>query len=142
MFDLPPENHVDEDAHGAGSAQPVLLAWFRKSNQFKGLTPNAGKPIHEAVFLEHWGDVLRLTAGIKTTPVRSTAMLRKLDAYRQQNRLYFALGEILRIERTLLILRWIEHPELRMACQAGQGKSEARHTLARAVFAHSQGCYP
>ena len=98
-----------------------------------------GKPIHEAVILDHWGDVLRLTAAIKTRSVQPSAMLRKLGAYRQQNRLYLALGEIGRIERTLFMLEWIERPELRMACQAGLSKSEARHTLARAVFAHSQG---
>ena len=66
-------------------------------------------------------------------------MLRKLGAYRQQNRLYLALGEIGRIERTLFMLEWIESPQLRMECQAGLNKGEARHALARAVFAHSQG---
>ena len=98
-----------------------------------------GKPIHEAVILDHWDDVMRLTAGIKTKAVQPSAMLRKLGAYRQQNRLHFALGEIGRIEHTLFMLEWIERPELRMACQAGLSKSEARHTLAKAVFAHSQG---
>ena len=66
-------------------------------------------------------------------------MLRKLGAYRQQNRLYLALGEIGRIERTLFMLEWMESPQLRMECQAGLNKGEARHALARAVFAHSQG---
>ena len=65
-------------------------------------------------------------------------MLRKLGAYRQQNRLYLALGEIGRIERTLFMLEWIESPQLRMECQAGLNKGEARHALARAVFAHSK----
>ena len=37
------------------------------------------------------------------------------------------------------MLDWIENPQLRMECQAGLNKGEARHTLARAVFAHSQG---
>ena len=75
-----------------------------------------GKSIHETVILDHWGEVLRLTAAIKTRSVQPSAMLRKLDAYRQQNRLYLALGEIGRIERTLFMLEWIEHPELRTAC--------------------------
>ena len=57
----------------------------------------------------------------------------------QQNRLYLALGEIGRIERTLFMLDWIENAALRMECQAGLNKGEARHSLARAVFAHSQG---
>ena len=61
------------------------------------------------------------------------------SAYRQQNRLHLALGEIGRIERSLFMLDWIENPELRMECQAGLNKGEARHTLARAVFAHSRG---
>jgi TnpA family transposase len=65
--------------------------------------------------------------------------LRKLGGYRQQNRLYLALGEIGRIERTLFTLDWLENPELRRDCQAGINKGEARHTLAKAVFAHSQG---
>ena len=56
---------------------------------------------NEDVALEHWNDALRLTASIKTMSVKPSAMLRKLGAYRQQNRLYLALGEIGRIERTL-----------------------------------------
>jgi TnpA family transposase len=98
-----------------------------------------GKPINQDVVLDHWGDVLRLTASIKTVSVKPSAMLRKLGAYRQQNRLYLALGEIGRIERTLFMLDWMESPQLRMECQAGLNKGEARHALARAVFAHSQG---
>ena len=66
-------------------------------------------------------------------------MLKKLGAYRQQNRLYLALGEIGRVERTLFMLDWMENPKLRMECQAGLNKGEARHSLAKAVFAHSQG---
>ena len=98
-----------------------------------------GKPINEEVVLEHWNDALRLTASIKTVSVTPSAMLRKLGAYRQQNRLYLALGEIGRIERTLFMLDWMESPQLRMECQAGLNKGEARHALARAVFAHAQG---
>ena len=37
------------------------------------------------------------------------------------------------------MLDWIDSPELRMEFQAGLSKGEARHTLARAVFAHYQG---
>ena len=98
-----------------------------------------GKPINEKVVLDHWDDVLRLAASIKTLSVKPSGMLRKLGAYRQQNRLYFALGEIGRIERTLFMLDWIEIPCLRMECQAGLSKGEARHSLAKAVFAHSPG---
>ena len=115
------------------------LACFGRPGRWKELAPLMGKPINEEVVLEHWNDALRLTASIKTVSVKPSAMLRKLGAYRQQNRLYLALGEIGRIERTLFMLEWMESPQLRMECQAGLNKGEARHALARAVFAHSQG---
>ena len=115
------------------------LTCFGKPGQWKGLVPIIGKPINEDVVLDHWGDVLRLAASIKNGSVKPSGILRKLGAYRQQNRLHLALGEIGRIERTLFMLDWIESPRLRMECQAGLNKGEARHSLARAVFAHSQG---
>ena len=37
------------------------------------------------------------------------------------------------------MLDWIENRDLRMECQAGLNKDASRHSLARAVFAHSQG---
>ena len=98
-----------------------------------------GKPINEEVVTEHWNDALRLTASIKTVSVKPSAMLRKLGAYRQQNRLYLALGEIARIERTLFMLDWMESPQLRMECQAGLNKGEARHALALAVVGSGTG---
>ena len=44
-------------------------------------------------------------------------MLRKLAAYRRQNQLDLALQELVRIERTLFMLDWLESPELRRRCQ-------------------------
>ena len=98
-----------------------------------------GRPVNEEVVRDHWRDILRLAAGIKTLSLKPSSMLRKLGAYRRQNRLHLALGEIGRVERSLFMLDWIEEPQLRRDCQGGLGKGEARHTLARAVFAHSQG---
>ena len=68
------------------------LACFGRPGRWKQLAPLMGKPINEEVVLEHWNDALRLTASIKTASVKPSAMLRKLGAYRQQNRLYLALG--------------------------------------------------
>ncbi len=45
-----------------------------------------------------------------------------------------ALRELGRIERTLLILDWLQSVELRRRVQAGLNKGEARNALARAVF--------
>lgn len=115
------------------------LGCFGKPSDWKHLRPLMGKPINEAVIQDHWDDVLRLAASVKTGVVKPSALLKKLGAYRQQNRLYLALGEIGRIERTLFMLDWMENPQLRKDSQAGLNKGEARHSLAKAVFAHSQG---
>ena len=98
-----------------------------------------GKPINEEVIRQHWGDIMRLTASVWDKSLKPSEILRKLGAYRQQNRLCLALGEIGRIERTLFMFNWIENADLRKECQAGLNKGEARHSLARAVFAHAQG---
>src|SRR3546814_13712529 len=71
--------------------------------------------------------------------VAPSAILRKLAAYKRQNRLDFALAELSRIERTLFALDWLEQPDLRRACQAGLNKGEARHTLAAAFYTNRQG---
>ena len=115
------------------------LACFGSTKKWATLAPIIGKPINEDVIRQHWGDIMRLAASIRDGSLKPSAILRKLGAYRQQNRLYLALGEIGRIERTLFMLDWIENAALRMECQAGLNKGEARHSLARAVFAHSQG---
>lgn len=115
------------------------LTCFGKVSHWPHLAPLMGKPINEEAILETWGDVLRLAASIRSDAVRPSDMLRKLGAYRRQNRLHLALGEIGRIERTLFMLDWLEDPQLRKRCQAGLSKSEARHTLTSAIFAHAQG---
>ena len=55
--------------------------------------------------LKCWSDVLRLIAGIKTLSLKPSSMLRKLGAYRQQNRFHLALGEIGRVERSPFLRR-------------------------------------
>ncbi|MBS4009851.1 MAG: Tn3 family transposase [Roseovarius sp.] len=115
------------------------LACFGGAKAWPTLSPLIGKPINEEVIRQHWGDVMRLAASIRDRSLKPSEILRKLGAYRQQNRLYLALGEIGRIERTLFMLDWIENAALRMECHAGLNNGEARHSLARAVFAHSQG---
>ena len=115
------------------------LACFRRPGNRPGLAPLLGKPINEDVITENWEDILRLTASIKTGAICPSDMLRKLGAYRQQNRLHLALGEVGRIERTLFMIDWLEDPKLRRRCQGGLNKGESRHALADAVFAHSQG---
>jgi TnpA family transposase len=115
------------------------LACFGSPLQWPLLAPLMGSPIKDDVIAEHWGDTIRLAGSAEIKAIKPLATLRKLGGYRQQNRLYLALGEIGRIERTLFMLDWLENPELRRDCQAGLNKGEAPHTLAKALFAYSQG---
>ena len=87
------------------------LACFSKPGQWKNLSPIMGNPINQNVILDHWGsEVTRVTASIKNGSVKPSHLLRKLGAYRQQNRVHLALGEIGRIERSLFMSDWIENP--------------------------------
>jgi len=106
---------------------------------YKGLEALIGRPIRVDAIAESWDDIVRLAASIKAGAVAPSTMLKKLGAYKRQNRLDFALAEVGRIERTLFTLDWLESPLQRRACQAGLNKGEARHALAQAVYAHRQG---
>ncbi|GFM28735.1 Tn3 family transposase for insertion sequence element [Novosphingobium sp. PY1] len=88
---------------------------------------------------DRWDDIIRIVFSIKEGAVAPSAILRKLAAYKRQNRLDFALAELGRIERTLFTADWLEQPDLRRACQAGLNKGKARHTLAAAIYTNRQG---
>ena len=106
---------------------------------YKGIKNLMGRTIKTAAIEAEWDDIVRIVASIKDGTVAPSVILRKLAAYKRQNRLDFALAELGRIERTLFTLDWLEQPELRRACQAGLNKGEARHTLAAAIYTNRQG---
>ena len=115
------------------------LGAFEPAARYKELEPLMGRPINTGVILECWDEVVRLAASLKARTVAPSVMLKKLSAYQRQNRLDFALQEIGRIERALFTLDWLESKDLRRRCLAGLNKSEARHSLAAAVFTQKQG---
>jgi TnpA family transposase len=119
--------------------QDRRLAIIGSAAGYKALEPILGRQIRIHLIQENWDDIVRLTASIKAGAVAPSVMLKKLSAFKRQNRLDLALAEVGRIERTLFTLDWLESPELRQRCQAGLNKSEARHALAQAVFVHKQG---
>lgn len=106
---------------------------------YKGIESLMGRTIKTAAIEADWDDIVRIVASIKEGAIAPSAILRKLAAYKRQNRLDFALAELGRIERTLFTLDWLEQPDLRRACQAGLNKGEARHTLAAAIYTNRQG---
>lgn len=86
------------------------LGAIEPASGYKGLDALIGRPIRTEVISENWDDIVRLAASIKVGAVAPSTMLKKLGAYKRQNRLDFALGEIGRIERTLFTLDWLKHP--------------------------------
>ncbi len=112
---------------------------FGPASTWQALTPFiAGQP-DERLIAEHWDDVLRLAASVRTGTVSASLLLRRLGAYPRQNGLALALREIGRIERTLHALDWLERPALRRQATAELNKGESRNALARAVCFHRLG---
>ena len=106
---------------------------------YAGLKPLIGGPLNTQHILAHWDDILRLAVSIKRGTATASLLLRKLGSYPRQNGLAIALRELGRIERTLFILDWLQHVELRRRVHAGLNKGEARNALARAVFFNRLG---
>lgn len=106
---------------------------------YKGIECLFGQAIKVGTIEAEWDDLVRMAASIREGTVAPSIILRKLSAYRRQNKLDLALRELGRIERTLFTLDWLEQPDLRRACQAGLNKGEARHALADAVYTNRQG---
>jgi len=109
------------------------------ANQWSQLTSIFGEPLKLTLIQEQWSNILRLASSIRLGKVTASLMLRKLAAYPRQNRLALALRELGRLERTLFILDWMQHSELRARVQAGLNKGESRNALARAVFFNRLG---
>jgi TnpA family transposase len=108
-------------------------------SSYRGIECLMGRTIKTAAIEADWDDIVRVVASIKDGTVAPSVIMRKLAAYKRQNKLDFALAELGRIERTLFALDWLEQPTLRRACQAGLNKGEARHTLAAAIYTNRQG---
>lgn len=108
-------------------------------SSYKGIECLMGRTIKTAAIEADWDDIVRIVASVKEGAVAPSVILRKLAAYKRQNKLDFALSELGRIERTLFTLDWLEQPNLRRACQVGLNKGEARHSLAAAIYTNRQG---
>lgn len=115
------------------------LASIGPASDYPGLKSIMGRQIQKEVIVECWDEVIHMIASLKAGTVAPSVVLKKLAAYRRQNRLDLALQEIGRIERTLFTLDWLEDPEMRRRCQAGLNKGESRHFLAQAIYVHRQG---
>ncbi len=99
-----------------------------------GYGGDPGHPIDVAHVAQHWDELLRMAASIRSGTVTASAMLKRLSAYPRQNGLAIALREVGRLERSVFMLNWLRDLDLRRRTQAGLNKGEARNALARAIF--------
>ncbi len=90
---------------------------FEKADTYPSLKEHIGAPIN--LIMEHWDDMLRLAASIKTKGVAPSTLLKKLAASPNPSQLAKALRELGRLERTLFMIEWYSSPTLRRRCQAG-----------------------
>ena len=112
---------------------------LKNKQDYPALDTMIGGTINIKHIRTHWDEILRLAASIKQGTVTASLMIRKLGSYPRQNGLAIALRELVRIERTLFILDWLQSVELRRRVHAGLNKGEARNALARAVFFNRLG---
>jgi TnpA family transposase len=110
-----------------------------KAKDYPALASMIGDTCNEKYIRGNWDEVLRLATSIRQGAITASLMLRKLGSYPRQNGLAVALRKIGRIERTLFILDWPQHVELRRRVHVGLNKGEARNALARAVFFYRLG---
>lgn len=82
--------------------QDRRLAIIGSAAGYKTLEPILGRPIRIDLIQENWDDIVRLAASIKAGAVAPSVMLKKLSAFKRQNRLDLALAEVGRIERILV----------------------------------------
>ena len=72
----------------------------------------------------HYYDMLRIAISIYKGKVNASTVLRRFCSKSRKNKLYFALRELGRVERTLFLLNYINDPEMRSQIQAATCKSE------------------
>lgn len=72
----------------------------------------------------HYHDMLRIAISIYKGKVKASTVLRKFCSKSRKNKLFFALRELGRVERTLFLLNYINDSEMRSQIQAATCKSE------------------
>ena len=106
---------------------------------FTTLDPLITGTIRQRLIVEHWDDLLRLAASIKTGWVTASLLIGKLQAYPRQNALTRALQEYGRLIKTIFILRYLESEEYRHRIEAQLNKGEEIHALRQFLFFASEG---
>lgn len=71
----------------------------------------------------HYHDMLRIAISIYKGKIKASTVLRKFCSKSRKNKLYFALRELGRVERTIFLLNYINDAEMRSQIQAATDMS-------------------
>ena len=105
-----------------------------KECQQLGYTLLPKHKINVELIQEHWDDILRFIATIKTKKTTASQLLRRLTSYSRQHRLYAALKEFGKIIKTDFLLTYIDDVELRQRIEKQLNKVENSNKFSKAVF--------
>jgi len=100
-------------------------------------TPAAGLLRHRirpALIAEHWDDMQRVAATIRTGHTSASMLVAKLQASARQNELTKAIQEHGRIIKTISILRYLADADHRRRIHRQLNKGESLHALRRRLF--------
>ena len=96
------------------------------------------RPDHKINFTlieEHWDDVLRFIATIKTKTTTASQLLKRLNSYTKEHPLYKALKEFGRIIKSIYILTYIDDLPLRQQIYKQLNRIELSNKFSKAVIA-------
>lgn len=90
--------------------------------------------IKPALIAEHWNDMQRVAATIRTGHTSASMLIAKLQASARQNELTKAIQEHGRIIKTISILRYLSDTNHRRKIHRQLNKGESLHALRRRLF--------
>lgn len=159
--DIKPERH-STDTHGTNQVNFWILQVFghgfapRYKNLRKKTETLVGpeSPSHyadkliqpqrkfnEKLIVAEWPNIQRIMASLADKDVSQATIVRKLSSYALQNQTKKALWELDDIYRTLYVLDFIDHADLRQAVQKALNRGEAYHRFRKAVAFVNTGAF-
>jgi TnpA family transposase len=115
-------------------AQRLYSFSARKTYYKKGYKILPSRPINKKLILEHWDDILRFIATIKTRHATASQLFKRLSSYAQDHPLYKALKEFGRVIKSQFILSYYDDLELRQQIQKQLNRIELSNKFSHAVF--------
>ena len=110
-----------------------------KSVRYRHLDPLLRGTVRPSFVLKHWDAMLRVTGSLKLGWVTLSLFLSKLQARERKTELADALEEYGRLNKTILLLQYLDDETLQKRIGAQLNKGEALHALRRFLFLANQG---